>query len=220
MYRTWGSTSLSGLRSNRKFSFVCVVVLAMVLVPRSATAQSVYWTILGTVTDPTGAVVPGVKVSVTNVGTGVIRTFRTNEVGIYIGNSLIPGVYKVEAEAPGFKTGSVSGINLEVNAKLKVDVILQVGTASQVVNVRAEAALLNTQQSTLGQTVDQKMVSQLPIQGSSGRTFFTLIGLSAGVTTQKGEGGYDFDNLRINGGRPRNEAKTLHSRSSIRRSIL
>src|SRR5258708_4978040 len=133
----------------------CLVLTVLMLCPPPMTGQAVYGTISGTVTDSTGAVVAGAVVKVTNVNTGVTRTFTTNPVGIYSANSLIPGVYKVEAQAKGFKTAVADKILLEVNANPKVDLALTVGQTSAVVSVTAEnTAILHTQQSDLGQTVN------------------------------------------------------------------
>jgi hypothetical protein len=194
-------------------AFVCFIFAVLAFCPDKTAGQSVFGTITGQVTDPSGAVIGSAEVKVTNVNTGVVRTSTTNEVGIYIANSLPPGVYKVEAGAPGFKTGVVSGIALEVNANPRVNITLQVGESTQVIDVSAEAPLLNTQQSSLGQTYDQMTLSNLPIQSSDGRGFFELVKLSAGVSTQPGEGGYDGDNMRINGGRPRNDDYLLDGTS-------
>ncbi len=191
----------------------CFILAVLLSCPQEAAGQSVFGTITGHVTDPSGAVIVGASLRVTHVNTGVVRTFVTNESGIYNANSLPPGEYKIEVEAPGFKTGMVSGIALEINANPRVNIILQVGEASQIVDVSAEAPLLNTQQSSLGQTFDQVTLANLPIQSGDGRGFFELARLSAGVSTQPGEGGYDGDNMRINGGRPRNDDYLLDGTS-------
>lgn len=183
------------------------------LVPAVAHAQAVFGTISGTVSDSTGAVVPGTTVRVINVNTGEVRTLKTNEAGIYTASSLVPGDYRIEAEAPGFKLANIAGLSVAVNANLKVDVTLQVGVASQRIDVTAEATVLNTQQSNLGQTFEHNLLTNLPIQSAQGRSFFNLVELSAGVSVQKGEMGYDMDNMRINGGRPRNDDYLLDGTS-------
>lgn len=168
-------------------------------------AQGVFGTISGVVTDSTGAVLPGAQVKVTNVNTGVVNTYKTNSVGAYNATSLIPGVYRVEALAPGFKTAVVSSVNLEATANPKVDLSLQVGQSSQQITVTAESPVLQTQESSIGQTVTQRQLEQLPTESDSGRNIFSLIPLAAGVSQQKGGGGYGNDNMRINGDRPRDQ---------------
>ncbi len=167
-----------------------------------AAAQGVYGIISGTVSDASGAVLPGATVRVINVDTQVTTTLTTNEAGVYNATNLIPGVYTVEAALTGFRTAVAKSIALQVNANLKVDVTLEVGSTSELVNVPAEAPLLQTQQTSLGQTVTQRQIEQLP----TGRNLFSLIPLAAGVSQQTGcDGCGNNGNLRINGDRPRNQ---------------
>jgi hypothetical protein len=182
-----------------------LLVLALFAIVLSAVpeaAQAVFGVISGTVSDSSGAVLPGATVNVTNVETSVTKTLTTNEAGVYNATNLIPGAYRVEASLPGFKTAVVSSITLEVNANQKVDVTLQVGEAAEVVNVTALAPLLQTEQTNLGQTVTQQQIEQLP----TGRALFSLIPLAAGVSQQVTcEDCGNNRNLRINGDRPRNQ---------------
>jgi hypothetical protein len=99
----------------------------------------------GTVTDPTGAVMPSVKITITNGGTGVARTVETNASGAYLAPELVPGTYEIKAENPGFKTYSRTGIVLNVNDRVRVDIAMQVGEVTQSVNVSAEAVLVQTE---------------------------------------------------------------------------
>jgi hypothetical protein len=180
-------------------------LLAMLVLsgPRLA-AQGLFGTISGVVTDPSGAVVPNATVKVTNVDTNVATTLTTNSVGVYIATSLNPGVYSVQAEANGFKTAVVNNITLGVNANPKIDLVLEVGATTQVVEVTAEAPLLQSQQSSLGQTVSERLITELPTQGGGGRSVYSLLFLTAGVSEQNAsDGAGNFDNLRINGDRPR-----------------
>jgi outer membrane receptor protein involved in Fe transport len=167
-----------------------------------AAAQGVYGIISGTVGDSGGAVLPGATVVVTNVDTKVAKTLTTNAAGVYSATNLIPGVYTVEASLSGFKTSVAEAIRLEVNANTKVDVILQVGPTSEAVTVIADAPLLQTQQTSLGQTVTGRQIEQLPTR----RNLFSLIPLAAGVSQQATcDGCGNNGNLRINGDRPRNQ---------------
>jgi hypothetical protein len=176
--------------------------------PRIA-AQGLFGTVSGVVTDPSGAVVPGATVKVTNIQTNVVTTLTTNNVGVYNATSLNPGIYNVQAEAQGFKTAVVSNITLEVAVNPKVDLVLEVGATTQVIEVTAVAPLLSSQQTSLGQTVSQRLIDLLPTQSGSGRSVFNLLFLTAGVSEQKGGGGGNNDNLRINGDRPRDQDYVL-----------
>ena len=203
----------------------CLVLTVPMLCPPPMTGQAVYGTISGTVTDASGAVVAHAVVKVANVNTGVTGTFTTNGAGIYTANSLIPGVYKVEAQATGFKTAVADKILLEVNASPKVDLALTVGQTSEVVSVTAEnAALLQTQQTDLGQTLNATQLEDLPTQSSSGRSPYNLLVLAAGVSQQTGctgsgtgNGGVgscgNEGNVRISGSRPRNDDNILDGTS-------
>ena len=188
------------MNSRSKIFVFFFVVFALALGPRPASAQAVFGSITGTVADVSGAVVPEATVTVTNLNTGVVVKLKSNNAGIYNATSLIPGVYKVAAELPGFKTAVVSAITLEVNSTPKVDLTLQVGQSAQTVEVTAVSPLLQTQQSNMGQTVNQRQMDQLP---TVGRNMFSFLTLSAGTSQQVGAGGYDNDNLRIDGDRPR-----------------
>jgi hypothetical protein len=179
---------------------IALVIVGLWYLP--AAAQGVYGVVSGTVSDASGAVLPRATVKVTNVATNVTKTVTTNDAGVYSATSLIPGVYKVEASLSGFKTSVVDAITLEVNANPKVDVTLEVGATSEAVDVIAEAPLLQTQQTNLGQTVTQRQIEQLP----TGRNLFSLIPLAAGVSQQATcDGCGNNGNLRINGDRPRNQ---------------
>jgi hypothetical protein len=203
----------------------CLALTVLMAWPSPATAQAVYGTISGTVTDSSGAVVPGARVTVTNVNTSVTVMFTTNAVGIYSANSLIPGVYQVEAQAKGFKTAVADKILLEVNAHPKVDLALTVGQTSERVEVTAEnAAILHTQQSDLGQTLNVTQLQDLPTQSGTGRSPYNFLVLAAGVSQQTGctgsgtgNGGVgscgNSGNVRISGSRPRNDDNLLDGTS-------
>jgi uncharacterized surface anchored protein len=181
-------------------ALLCVALSHLGLGTR-ATAQGVFGSITGTITDSSGAVLPGATVSVTNIATNVVKSTITNEAGAYSVTNLVPGAYRVEASLSRFKT-AVSSITLEVNASPKADFTLQLGEASENVTVVARSPLLQTEQTNLGQTVTQQQIEQLP----NGRNLFSLIPLAAGVSQQTAcDGCGNNGNLRINGDRPRNQ---------------
>src|SRR5579864_6617360 len=134
--------------------------------------------ILGTVTDATGAVVVGAKVTLLQVQTSIKRVDTTSSTGDFNFPLLDPGEYSVTVETPGFKTETRTGIQLELNLKARIDFRLEVGTAVQTVEVSSQAALLNTDQATLGQVVNTRRVEELPLNG---RNIGALAVLQPGV---------------------------------------
>jgi hypothetical protein len=156
--------------------------LAIVLV-EGAHAQSSRGSIVGNVRDPTGAAVAGAKVTVTNLDTNLSSTYETGASGDYFVPSQIPGHYSVTAEKEGFSKASVSRVTLEVNQTLRVDLPMELGAVAQQVEVAANAVMVQTDTSTLGQVVTSKELTELPLNG---RDFTSLIRLNAGVTEAQG----------------------------------
>jgi len=198
-------------RTKIAWALVIVVLSAFVLLPSQMMAQGLFGTISGVVTDSSGGMVPDATVKVTNIKTSVTITVKTNGTGVYSATSLNPGVYKVEAEAKGFKTAVVNNFPLEVNANPKVDLTLTVGQINEVVEVStANIPILQTQQSDLGQTLNENELAQLPTSGGGGRNVYSLLPLAAGVSQQTGcDGCGNYGNLRISGSRPRNDDSVL-----------
>jgi outer membrane receptor protein involved in Fe transport len=185
--------------SRRPSTFLLGLAL---LAPGLASAQSIYGTLVGAVTDTSGAVVPGATVTVTSTTTGAVRTLTTDSQGAYRATNLSPGQYTVEASLQGFKVAQRPGVIVEVGQTPRVDLVLQVGSPSEVVRVEAESPLLNRDTSGLGQVVGGETIMELPIVSSTdGRNFFNLALLAPGVMNT-GEG-YALNNMRVNGGRPR-----------------
>lgn len=165
-------------------------------------------TILGHVSDPSGAALPGVKITARNVNTGVTNLFTTNGVGDYVFLDLIPGSYEVTVEASGFKRAQSSGLILEVEQTLRQDFALQVGATTEQVTVTTDTQLVQTDNTTLGNVLDQKTIEELP---SNGRDFTNLLNLSAGATNLSGgiqatgfvtHGLSSFTEVSLNGARP------------------
>jgi hypothetical protein len=144
----------------------------------SVTAQVDTGTIQGTVKDPSGAVVPKARVTLTNKGTGVSLSQEADSDGRYIFTPLKTGLYQVEAEVSGFKKGLRSNIELNIQQQLVVDFTLETGNINQTVEVTAEAPLLQTAESSVGQSVSGKTINNLPLNG---RDWTYLARLSAGV---------------------------------------
>src|SRR3954454_584164 len=133
----------------------------------------------GTVTDSTGAAVPNAKVIATNVATNIERSTVTGSTGNYIVPLLQPGEYVLSVEASGFRKLVQRGISLQINQQAQIDLALQVGPVSESVEVTAQAPLLQSESSSLGTVVSEKLVNQLPLNG---RNFIQLATLSPGVT--------------------------------------
>jgi hypothetical protein len=141
-------------------------------------AQETRGTIVGTVLDPAGAAVPGATVVVTNVAMGTKATITTSQAGFYQATLLIPGIYRVDVAAPGFKKVLRDKIELRIGERLEINLSLEIGTAAESITVTAAAPLMTTETASLGTVVDARRVADLPL--SYGNPFL-LIGLAAGV---------------------------------------
>lgn len=135
--------------------------------------------ITGEVTDPSGASAPNATITATNKDTNVARTTQTNSVGVYSFPAMIPGSYEVKAAAAGFDTVVKTGIQLQVQQTARVDFTLNVGQATQTVEVSASGELLSTENASVGTVIEQKRITELPLNG---RNFFSLVALSPNVT--------------------------------------
>lgn len=137
----------------------------------------------GVVKDPTGAAVPGVKVTATNTDTNLTRDAVTDESGNYRIAALNPGPYRLDAEVTGFKKATVTGIVLEVAQQARVDVDLQVGEVTQSMEVVGQPTVLNTESNLIGGVINQSRVTSLPLNG---RNFMELTTLTAGIAEGTG----------------------------------
>ena len=160
---------------SRIYSMIAILCL---LTAGSVWSQDTKGTITGRVTDPSGSVIPGAQVVVTNSAMGTKSDLTTNAEGIYRAAALSPGAYQVEVTSQGFKK-SIRAVEVRVADRLDISVVLEIGASEQSVTVSTETALLNTESASLGTVVDSKRVADLPL--SYGNPFL-LIGLTAGVT--------------------------------------
>src|SRR5579863_8625682 len=148
-------------------------------IPAFIWAQTGTATLSGTVRDSTGAVIPGAQIVATNAATGVSKNVVTTPAGLYVIPHLIPGTYNLTASAKGFERRAITGITLEVDQVAGVDVALNVGTTTQAVTVTgANAALLQTESSSVGAVISSQQVVDLPLNG---RYFTQLLELSPGT---------------------------------------
>ncbi len=145
----------------------------------TAEAQTVTGTILGIVTDPSGAVVPGASVTATNRATGFSRSAKTDRDGNYLITFLPLGAYNVQASSGGFERTVRENIAVQADERARVDFALKVGAATQTVEVSEGTPLVQTSDATVGEVVDSKHISDLPLNK---RNFVDLVQLTAGVT--------------------------------------
>ena len=160
----------------------CLVALTLSL---PAWSQGNLGRILGVVTDQKGGVVASATVTVLDVARGVSKTLVTDSGGEYVATSLIPGQYEVTIEAMGFAKFDRQNITVEVGHDVRVDASLTVGAQTQTVTVTEEAPSVNTTNATLGGTVENRALSELPL---SGRNFLHLLVDSPGVEMKPGGG--------------------------------
>jgi hypothetical protein len=154
------------------------VALLAGFLPRPLAAQAVTGTILGTVTDSTGAVVAGAKVVLTNEGTQYTRTVVTDALGEYVAPQLPTGTYTILAELTGFKATALSNVQVGVDQRVRINVTLEVGQMTESVKIEASTPLLQTSSSELGTTVHQEQIQTMPLNG---RNFVSLTRTVPGV---------------------------------------
>lgn len=143
-------------------------------------AQAVDGTLLGTVTDTTGAAVANVKVTLVETNTNVSRTAQTNESGNYIFPDLPPGTYRVTAEQTGFKRASRAGVDVLVNTTVRIDLDLQAGDVSETITVEAETPILQTERADTGRKLETILTENMPL--GTNRNFQNLLNLVPGTT--------------------------------------
>jgi hypothetical protein len=187
------------------FILLCV---ALALLPAFLHAQNSQGTILGHVQDSSGAAIPGAKVTATHVNTNISHHFTTTAGGDFVLVDMNPGTYQVKVEAEGFEGQVSNGLVLEVDQTLRQNFSLQVGHAQEIVTVTADAQMVQTDNTTTGNVLDQKTIEELP---SSGRDFNNLLNLSAGASNVSGGSqvywalhglNQNFTEVSVNGARP------------------
>jgi hypothetical protein len=160
-------------------TFASRVIAAILLLGVPGLPQSFTGRIVGTVTDPSGGVVAGAEVRISNVATGLSATTRANDDGNYSVTELPRGEYEIEVSSAGFKHFVRRGIQLSIAQQARVDVRLELGSVSESVEVTADASLLETVDSVLGKVVENKRIIDLPLNT---RNVYSLLYLTPGVT--------------------------------------
>ena len=161
------------------------LVILLALAPFALAQQADTALIVGTVADTTGAVIPGVNVTFSHVETGIESVTETNETGNYRSNPLRIGTYLVVVESDGFKTYSGSGVHLSIGDVRELNVALEVGAVTEVIEVEAAAPLLQTTESSAGTVIENRQIVDLPLNG---RNYLQLAVISAGTAPPRGQG--------------------------------
>jgi len=171
-----------------------------------ALGQSTAGRVLGRVADPTGAVLAGVKITLTNLATGVSREAQTNETGDYNFVEVVPATYQVQFELSGFKKNVQNGVIVDVNQVVTLNSTLQIGASQEVVEVTSEAPQVDTTSTQLGAVINDRSVNELPLNT---RDTYQFLQLQPGVQSQLGSSGSlffgsdDAGSVSVNGGRTR-----------------
>lgn len=181
------------MKSSRLIVGVLVTLLTCAALLSAQTSQG---RITGRVLDSTGAVIMGAKVTIENTGTHVKRVLETNSTGDYVAPGLEPGWYSISVEAQNFRKAVRDRVQIEVANDLRIDFQLVPGAASEIVEVKGEAPLVDATTTTLSGVLSNKAINELPLQG---RDFQNLLALHPGVQRDPGGG---FHSVTSNGMRP------------------
>jgi hypothetical protein len=194
----------------RALRYSIVLIILLVCGSRLFGQSGATGTILGTVTDSSGAILPNVKVTVTNTATNQAFRTVTTSAGDYNAPSLSPGTYIVSAESAGFEKSKTTVFTLTVDQKVRIDLALKPGAVTETTEVTAQAVELDTDTAALSQEMSGQQVADLPLNG---RNFMQLLLVGAGAVTVGGEQGTmrqgEGGAVSINGGRPEGNNYTL-----------
>src|SRR5438046_6290392 len=190
------------MRNRCLWSLLCILVLSVSPAPAQTDGS------IGVgISHASGAVIPGAMLRVTNLATNFSRSAISNEAGVYNFPVLQPGKYNIKVELPGFRTITQNDVELQVQQSARIDFTLQVGEVSQTVQVEGTAALIATENATVGTVIENKRIIEMPLNG---RNFLQLASLSPnvsyGITTaaqedQRQDGSRAWQNLTVAGQR-------------------
>ena len=162
------------------FAVCCVFAVIFALSSSAKLSAQTFGDISGHVADATGAVIPEADVVLSNAATGITRKTVTTSSGDYAFTAVPIGVYKVQATHSGFKTATSNNVILQVSQSMRLDFTLEIGAVTDSIEVSASAALLQSENATLGTVVENKAVNELPLNG---RNYLSLVALSSNVNT-------------------------------------
>ncbi|HEX7770987.1 MAG TPA: carboxypeptidase-like regulatory domain-containing protein, partial [Pyrinomonadaceae bacterium] len=183
--------------TQRTATYLAPLFLAVLLVPAVTWAQVLYGSLVGNVTDPNGAAVSGAKVELTNVATGDVSTVMTDDRGAYSLNDLQVGVYKIAISRSSFKTTVKEGVRIDANKTYRFDAQLEIGGLEETVLITAGPdATLQTDRADVNVTQTARQINNLPLFGSVGRNYQSMLQLIPGTT--RGTGSF-FLNANGNG---------------------
>jgi hypothetical protein len=189
--------------SSRRLWTILLSIGLLVSVSVSLHAQSTYGSVVGSVTDASGAAITDATVTLTNIGTAEKRTQQSGPDGLFTFVNVIPGDYRIDVEKQGFKHFTRTDVTVQVQQSTQVPAALQVGEVSQVVEVTSQTPLLQTESASLGQVVETRKADELPLNG---RNIFNLITVSPAAVAQGGAGGspvgenpFSWGNYQIGG---------------------
>jgi outer membrane receptor protein involved in Fe transport len=174
--------------ANRHLSRLALAVsalLAIALLSSPASPQGSTGRILGVVTDQSGGFVANARVAITDVARGVSQNLTTDSDGAYVAINLLPGTYTVRAEYKGFKTFERKNVLLEVGKDVRVDAVLQPGSANETIVITEQVPMVDTTSTTLGGTISNEIINDLPLNG---RNYQNLISLRPGTSIYPGGG--------------------------------
>ena len=186
----------------------CFLILSLLGLAPAVLGQSTSGSIFGTVLDATGAAVPGATVQAIEISTSITTTTVTSGQGDYLFPALPPGSYRIEVIQPGFKKFVRSGVLLELNRSVKIDVTLAVGEVAEQIEVSSAPPAVETREAQIGGTVDQQRAVDLPLNG---RNVYDLALTLPGITTSRTPTIQDNDGntLNVNGNRQRSSTFLL-----------
>jgi Carboxypeptidase regulatory-like domain len=177
------ASGIARLRPHFALRFFFLLASVLLLFAAQAFSQAEA-TIVGSVTDPSGAAVPNVAITVTNLDTGLTRTLNTSSDGQYVVPDLRIGRYEVKATAPGFKVAEQKNITLAVNDRARVDFKLAVGSAQEQVTVEAAAIAVQSESGEVSDVITGQQLTQL---ATNGRSMYSLISLTPGASSGQGD---------------------------------
>jgi hypothetical protein len=212
------SIPFSGLRGTKSLRLLLGAMFVLLCLPLLTSAQAGRGSISGVITDPTGAVVSGAKVTALNRATGVTLHTVANEAGLYSFVSLNPGLYVVTASEMGFESVAQKNVSVTVDQVTTVNIALKVGNVSDTVEVTSTTELTDPSNSTVGQLLDSATIDRVPLLT---RNVFDLVQLSAGVTPANGtpNSSSSFQITNISSGRPGVDVSSYTINGAIQGSV-
>ena len=167
------------LRQSISSAVIVLLLIAILLTGRTAAAQGTTGSITGTVTDASGAAVPGATVTITQTSTNDVHTAATSDSGFYTVPQLPPGKYRVSLEKGGFNRFEQSDITLTINQTAQINAQLRVGSAQEAVTVTSASPIIQTDTSSVGLVIDSQTIQETPLNGHT--SLIGLIALAPGV---------------------------------------